>query len=90
MKDRFLKIKAWLAGLSFRTGLIVAGVCVACYAISFLQMLLPTSVAVKGALWATFYGLAKATQYTAILILGKEGWARLKRTIGGIRSRNSE
>lgn len=78
MKEYFLRFKGWLQSLSFRTGAIVALCCLLCYALSFAQMLLPISVAAKGVLWAVFYGLAKACQYTAILILGKAGIARLK------------
>ena len=78
MKESFRKFRLWLQGLSFRTGVIVALCCLLCYAISFAQMLLPLSVAAKGVLWAVFYGLAKACQYTAILMLGKAGIARLK------------
>ena len=73
MKDTFVKIKKWLASLSFKTGAIVAAICVMCYILSFMQMLLPVSGAVKGVLWALFFGLAKTCQYTAILILGKAG-----------------
>ncbi|MDE6334496.1 MAG: hypothetical protein K2L77_07600 [Muribaculaceae bacterium] len=72
------KVKQWLQGLSFRTGMITAVICATCYTISFAQMLLPISAVAKGILWATFYGLAKATQYTAIIILGKEGISRLR------------
>lgn len=71
-------LKRRLGGLSFRTGVAVAGVCAACYAISFAQMLLPLSVTVKEVLWAVFFGLAKTAQYTALLILGKEGIAKLR------------
>lgn len=42
-------------------------------------MLLPVSIAAKGALWAVFFGLAKTAQYTALLIFGKEGLSRLKK-----------
>jgi len=73
------KLKSRLASLSFKTGLFVAGICMACYVISFAQMLLPLSVALKGVLWVVFFGLAKAAQYTAILILGKAGLDRLRR-----------
>lgn len=72
------KLRNWLASLSYRTGLIVAAVCAACYAVSFAQMLLPLSVAAKGVLWAVFFGMAKAAQYCAILILGKAGVANLR------------
>jgi len=78
VKELFQKFRQWLQSLSFRTGLIVALCCVLCYALSFAQMLLPISVAAKGVLLAAFYGLAKACQYTALLILGKAGIARLK------------
>ncbi len=64
--------------MSFRTGVIVAIMCVVCYVLSFAQMLLPIPAVAKGVLWATFYGLAKATQYTAIIILGKAGVARIR------------
>lgn len=79
MHGFLVSLKNWFCGLSFRTGVIVAGVCVLCYAVSFLQMLLPISIAAKGALWVLFFGLAKASQYSALLILGKEGVARLRR-----------
>lgn len=68
------KIKQWLKGLSYRTGIIVAVICIVCYAISFAQMLLPVSVAVKSVLWFIFFGLAKTCQYAALLILGKAGF----------------
>lgn len=73
------RVRGRLAALSFRTGLIVAGVCAVCYAISFAQMLLPLSVTAKGVLWVVFFGLAKTAQYTAILILGKAGLERVRR-----------
>ena len=87
-------VLAWLAApaaerlrsLSFATGVAVAGVCVACYVISFAQMLLPLSAAVKGALWVVFYGLAKASQYTALLILGKAGIGRIKSALSRRRT----
>lgn len=74
----FAKMKEWLQSLSFRTGVIVALVCLLCYAVSFAQMLLPISVAAKGVLWTLFFGLAKTAQYSALLILGKAGAERLK------------
>lgn len=73
------RVRGRLAALSFRTGLIVAGACAVCYAISFAQMLLPLSVTAKGVLWVVFFGLAKTAQYTAILILGKAGLERVRR-----------
>ena len=72
-------IKQWLAGLSFRTGVIVLCVCVLCYVISFAQMLLPISTATKGVLWFIFFGLAKTAQYSGLLIIGKAGVERIKK-----------
>lgn len=78
LMGNFYKIKQWLNGLSFKTGIIVAGVCVVCYAVSFTQMLLPISLEAKGVLWVIFFGLAKTCQYSALLILGKAGTKKLK------------
>ena len=78
MKEFFLKAKEWLAGLSFRTGMWVLGCCALCYIISFAQAALPISLYWKGVLWVVFFGMAKALQYSGLLILGKEGWKRLK------------
>lgn len=72
-------LKKLLQSLSFRTGLIVAVFCVFFYLISFAQMLLPLSPMTKAVLWTIFFGLAKASQYTAILILGKNGIQKLKK-----------
>ena len=72
------KTKRWLAGLSFRTGVMVLGACALFYVISFAQMLLPISAATKGVLWAVFFGLAKVAQYGGLLILGKTGLERIK------------
>ena len=69
---------AWLQQLSFRTGVIVLSMCVLCYITSFAQAILPISVAAKGILWATFFGLAKALQYSGLAILGVDGYKRLK------------
>ncbi|MBD5215179.1 MAG: hypothetical protein HDS78_01450 [Bacteroidales bacterium] len=77
-KETFSRIRAWLGSLSFRTGVIVAVCCLLFYAISFAQMLLPISVAAKGVLWTVFFGLAKAAQYSALLILGTTGVKRIK------------
>ncbi len=79
-KNILKRLLAWLSGLSFRTGVAVAAICALCYILSFAQMLLPISVAAKGTLWVVFYGLAKASQYTAIAILGKAGIARLRKS----------
>lgn len=78
----FVSIKQWLQGLSFRTGVIILVICVMCYIISFAQMLLPLSDNTKFWLWVAFFGLAKATQYMALLVLGMEGWRRIKRLFG--------
>ena len=72
------KIKVFLSRLSFRTGVIILAVCAICYIASFAQMLLPISDAAKGVLWFILFGLAKTTQYTALAILGVEGWRRVK------------
>ena len=78
MKKIIEKVKRWLAGLSFRTGVIVLALCVPCYNISFAQMLLPISAAAKTVLWVVFFGLAKTFQYSGITILGVEGYRRLR------------
>ena len=78
MKRLLERIKAWQAGLSFRTGVIVLACCVPFYIISFAQMLLPISVGAKTALWVVFFGLAKTAQYSGIAILGVEGYRRVK------------
>ncbi len=43
-------------------------------------MLLPIRATAKGVLWVVFFGLAKTSQYTALAILGVDGWRRLKST----------
>jgi len=78
MKDLMNKIKAWLQGFSFRTGVIVLALCVPCYIISFAQMALPISTAAKSVLWFVFFGMAKTFQYGGLTILGVEGVKRLK------------
>lgn len=78
MKEKFLIIRVWLGKLTFRTGVIMGLLCVLCYLISFAQMLLPFSLTVKGVLWVVFFGLAKTFQYSALLILGKEGISRIR------------
>lgn len=72
------KIKQWISGLSFRTGVIVLACCVPLYIISFAQMALSISAELKGVLWVIFFGLAKVAQYSGITILGVEGIKRLK------------
>ena len=73
-----IKIKHWLHSLSFRTGVIVLLCCIPFYILSFAQMLLPTSAATKGVLWAVLFGLAKTCQYGGLTILGVEGYKRLR------------
>ena len=75
VKDR---VKNFLGGLSFRTGVIVLALCVPCYILSFAQMALPISATAKGVLWFVLFGLAKTTQYTGLAIIGVEGWQMLK------------
>lgn len=89
-KRKLKTVVAWLQRLDFRTGVIILIVCVICYAISFLQMLLPISVTAKGVLWFIFFGLAKTTQYTAFTIMGVEGVKRLKRKLRRPRKANDE
>lgn len=78
IKNIFEKVKSWLAGLSFRTGVVLIVICIVCYIISFAQMLLPTSATTKGVLWVIFFGLAKTFQYSGLAVLGVTGLARLK------------
>lgn len=78
MSQFIAKIKHRLSQLSFRSGVIAALLCGVCYAISFLQMLLPISTTTKGVLWLIFFGLAKTLQYTALVIFGAAGVARFK------------
>ena len=72
------KIKAFLQRLSFRTGVIVLASCVVFYILSFAQMALPISPALKGVLWFVLFGMAKTTQYAGLAIVGVEGWRRIK------------
>lgn len=68
-----------LARLSFRTGVIVLFSCVLFYLLSFAQMLLPVSASVKVMLWFILFGMAKATQYMGLAIVGVEGVRRIKK-----------
>lgn len=72
------RIKASLARLSFRTGVLVLCCCIPCYILSFAQFALPISPAAKGVLWFILFGMAKTTQYAGLAILGVEGVRRLK------------
>ena len=67
------------AALPPRVGIICLVLCAIFYAASFLQMLLPITVAAKSVLWVILFGLAKTAQYTAVAILGKEGIRMLLR-----------
>jgi phosphoglycolate phosphatase len=71
-------IKAWLAKLSFRTGVVVLVFCVLFYLLSFVQALLPLSAEVKSVLFIVFFGMAKTAQYTGLAIVGVKGWQRIK------------
>lgn len=82
VKYWFVRLKEWLGGMSFRTGVVLVAVCIVCYVISFAQMLLPLSVTAKGVLWFIFFGMAKTTQYAAIAVLGTTGVKRLRRWWG--------
>ena len=68
-----LAVKACLARLPYRTGIVVTTLCLPCYIISFAQMALPISTAMKGVLWFVFFGLAKTFQYGGLAILGAKG-----------------
>lgn len=76
------RIKIYLSKLSFRTGVIVLSSCVIFYILSFAALALPISGAMRGVLWATFFGLAKTAQYGGLAILGVEGVKRLRERFG--------
>ena len=82
MKQRFKNtmdtIKAWLAKLSFRTGVVVLVFCVLFYLLSFAQALLPISAEAKSVLFIVFFGMAKTAQYSGLAIVGVKGWQRIK------------
>ncbi|RGV32887.1 hypothetical protein DWW14_23965 [Bacteroides uniformis] len=78
MSLAFIRFKQWLGRLSFRTGIVVATLCIISYIVSFAQILLPISATMKGVLWTVFFGLAKTFQYAALLILGSAGLTRAK------------
>lgn len=77
-------IKRALSKLSFRTGVTLLVTCVIFYILSFAQALLPISTSTKGVLWFILFGMAKATQYAGLTVIGVEGWKRVK---GWIRER---
>ena len=72
------KIKKWLSGLSFRTGVIVLAMCIPFYVLSAVQFLLPISIGAKSALWVVMFGLSKTAQYGGLPILGVERYLLLK------------
>lgn len=73
MQQMISAVKARLARLPYRTGVVVTALCLPCYIISFAQMALPISTALKGVLWFIFFGLAKTFQYGGLAILGAKG-----------------
>ena len=79
------KIKKWLSGLSFRTGVIVLAMCIPFYVLSAVQFLLPISIGAKSALWVVLFGLAKTAQYGRLAILGGGGFRRLEGEIASGR-----
>ena len=78
MNEVMRMLKQWLAGLSFRTGVIVLSCCIPFYVLSAVQFLLPIEAGWKGVLWVVFFGLAKTAQYGGLAILGVDGYRRLK------------
>lgn len=89
-KSLICRIKSWLAGLSFRTGVVVLLMAVPFYIISFAQFALPIGAGWKSALWVIFFGLAKSAQYGGLAILGVEGVRRLRERFGRRASRREE
>lgn len=87
MKESFARLRRWLGGLSFRTGVIVLALCVPCYILSFAQMLLPVSIEAKSVLWFVLFGMAKTFQYAGITILGAGGVKLLRRRLASLRRR---
>ena len=77
-KSAITAIKAWLAKLSFRTGVVVLASCLLFYLLSFAQALLPISAETKSVQFIIFFGLAKTTQYAGLAIVGVKGWQRIK------------
>lgn len=72
------RVRHFLARLSFRTGLWLLAACAVSYLLAFAPLLFPLSLTTKGVLWFVFFGLAKALQYSAVLVLGKAGGHRLR------------
>ena len=82
LQQILLPVKQWLAGLSFRTGVVVLSSCVVFYLLSFAALALPVSAALRGALWFVLFGCSKTAQYGGLLILGVEGVRRVKKWFG--------
>ncbi len=82
MRKIFRKIRQFLSRLPFRTGVVVFSLCIPCYIFSFAQFALPGETESKIVLWALFFGLGQVFQYTGRIILGNDGFARLKRHFG--------
>ena len=82
LQQILLPVKQWLAGLSFRTGVVGLSSCVVFYLLSFAALALPVSAALRGALWFVLFGCAKTAQYGGLLILGVEGVRRVKKWFG--------
>lgn len=78
LKENVKRIRQWLQGLSFKTGVFVLAMCVPFYIASFAQFALPVSPVVKGVLWAILFGLAKTAQYGGLTIIGVKGLNTLK------------
>lgn len=89
-KTFLMRVKTWLSGLSFRTGVIILLSCIPFYAISFAQFALPISVALKSVLWVVFFGLAKTAQYGGLTILGAKGLGQLRVLLKKRKERESE
>lgn len=87
MKESLARLRRWLGGLSFRTGVTVLALCVPCYILSFAQMLLPVSTGVKSVLWFVLFGMAKTFQYAGITILGAGGLKLLRSRLPFLRRR---
>lgn len=81
------RMKGYLKKLSFKTGVLILSLCIPFYILSFAQMALDFSYAVKGALWVVFFGLAKTFQYAGLAIIGVEGIRKLKQWWAKLRNK---
>lgn len=89
-KSRLESLKASLAKLSFRQGVVVLICCALFYVASFAQMALPISAKAKGVLWFVLFGCAKTTQYLGLAIVGVDGWRRIKAYLRLKRGRTAD